>query len=88
MNNKPHTVDGDVEPISGKPIQQVDAQDWDSMSVSKLFEQRNVLTERMQFALSSGHPEIAKQVQLGIHKINFLITKKQHEQQKRFQRDD
>lgn len=76
-NNKnnpgPVSVDDDITPITHKPIQRNDASQWQSMTVSELWEQRIALDNKLNYALQIGHAEMIRQLQRGLTALDQLI---------------
>lgn len=68
--------DEDVTPITRKKIQKVNASEWSSASVSKLYEHLSVLRSRLAYAQQIGHAEMAKQIQNGITRLEETIRSK------------
>lgn len=71
------SVEGDLTPITRQKIESVDSTDWDMMTVGQLYDQRIVLTNRMQQAAQSSFGAMAiKQMQTGLAQIDTLIAQK------------
>ena len=70
-------VDGDITPISKIPVPQVDSTDWNNISISNLIDQKNTLTNRYYALLQhGGTPDILKQIQFGIARIEAILEQK------------
>jgi len=55
MENKkgPIDVNGDVTPISKKPVDQIDAVQWPDMNLGALWDQRTSLQTRLNIVLNN-----------------------------------
>ena len=70
----PVNVNGDITPITRKPIAQLNADDWKDLTADELFEQRNALLTRMQQVQQmSLDPSVFRQMQLGLQHIDSLL---------------
>lgn len=67
---KGHVVDTTEET---KPI---NADKWETLSVSDLYEQKIILQERMHTAITMNHFQMAEQIQNGIFRIDNIIQRK------------
>ena len=73
----PIDVSGNITPISKQPVGLVNAARWETMSLTLLLEQRMILETRRMWALESGQPGIAKQIEeFGLKLIDTIIYKK------------
>ena len=71
------SVDGDVTPTLREPIHKVIPVEWADMSINDLWDQKNILLNRMSFASSSGHPELIPQIQKGVAMLDQIISSKE-----------
>lgn len=69
-------VNGPVTPITKQPVEQIDAEDWDNLNVSQLWDQRAVLVERMNYVAANCGPHVSVQLQRGIARLDALIESK------------
>lgn len=69
-------INADITPITREKIDAVTPEKWLEMDINMLWDQRIILNNRVVKALQSGHAEIAKQVQKGIHSIDALLEHK------------
>jgi len=74
-------INADITPITRVKIDQVNPEKWHLMDINALWEQRIILTNRMIAANQAGHMEIAKQINAGVMKIDFLLKKKADEEE-------
>jgi len=75
--NGPLDVNGDTTPITRKPIDQIDADQWNTMNIGELWDQRLFLQNRLNLVLSnSGHPDAIKAMQTGLANIDAIIQNK------------
>lgn len=79
---KPIQVDGEVTPVTKKPIQQIKASDWHTMTSNDLYEQRSILQSRMQIAAQLGNQSLLQQLQIGVAHIDALIEHKSQQPEK------
>ncbi len=70
------SVQGDITPITRKPVEAVTADKWQGMSVLELSRQREILTQRMYFAQRNGLLDGAKTIEQGIMLIDMLLDEK------------
>lgn len=66
----------ELTPITKKPIQQVQSDQWRDMSVSELWDQRAILMQRLGYASQFGHPSMIQQISIGIEMLDALIDSK------------
>lgn len=74
--NKPIPVDGNVTPITKKEIKNVTAHQWSGMSISQLYEQLSIMSDRLFAAHEMKNPVIIKQIQQGIDNLQRIINSK------------
>lgn len=68
-------VNGDMTPITRQPIQQIERHRWHEMSVEQLFEQKQILSNRLMYAMRSQTPVIQQQLQAGINELDMIMSK-------------
>jgi len=73
---KPVDVNGDITPITRQPIPQVDAADWNNMSVAQLQEQLSVLEQRLLYAQQFGNSSLVIPLEQGINQLQALLILK------------
>ena len=71
-------VEGDITPITRKPIEQVDASEWHKLSVAELATQRATLQQRLTMAHKFS-PHLVTPIQRGIAMLDRIIKSKQNE---------
>lgn len=69
-------VNGDITPITRKKIEQVDSSQWNEMTVSELYDQRIILSNRMSQASMSGNPAILQQIECGLRALDAIISER------------
>lgn len=69
-------VNGDITPISRKPIDQIDSRDWEDMPFEALSEQYTMLQNRIYVVESMGRPDMLKQMKQGLAYLMQLIDTK------------
>ena len=70
-------VDGPVTPITHRPIEQVNAEMWEQLSISQLTDQLATLRSRLIMIQTSGADvQIVRALELGILKLELLIKNK------------
>lgn len=75
--NRPIGMSDTVTPFTKKPIDQIDANAWHTMSAGDLCDQRSFLYSRMQIVISSsGHPDTIAQMQRGLNTLDAIIDDK------------
>ena len=67
-------VNGDVTPTTNQKIKKIDASEWDSASLSDLYDHMNVLNNRLLQANECGAVSIAQQLQRGINRLQQIIN--------------
>lgn len=73
-------VNGDITPVSRKPIDKIDATLWEEMSFESLVDQQISLQKRIDMARTMGRPDMAKQMERGLSYLMQLIeTKRERE---------
>lgn len=76
-NDGPISVsDGDVTPITKKPIEHISIHDWPTLSVSELYHHLMVLENRRSMASQMGKPEIVHALTQSIDQLQHLIRSK------------
>ena len=68
-------VDGNMTPISRKPVDQISGTEWQDMSLSSLLEQKGMLLSRMNVA-SSVCPQAIPALRRGISELDQIIANK------------
>jgi len=71
------SVNGDMTPISRKPITKVNSTKWDTMSYEALGEQYSALQKRLDIIRTMNRPDLEKQMLVGLKHLSDLIQKKQ-----------
>lgn len=66
-------------PITGKEIPTVDADMWEEMTPTELYEQLYILEQRMTACYQYGSVDAAKQIQRGITRLQGIIKQKDDE---------
>jgi len=75
--NGPIDVNGDTTPITHKPIDQIDATQWNTMDLGDLWNQRIFLQNRLNLVLNnSGSPDAITAMQSGLANIDAIIQHK------------
>lgn len=72
----PVRVDGKLTPITRQEVKDVNAHQWDKMSLQQLRAQLDVLDQRLFYATQHGNPEIIKQIELGIYQLRLILQQK------------
>lgn len=70
-------VNGDITPISRKPIDQINSSEWENMTTAELIDQRNSLYQRMTLAQSMGQLQMVPAMQRGLNYIDALLKQRQ-----------
>ena len=79
MNDKitgPISVNGDITPITHQKIEQVTPDKWEKMSIIDLWEQHNIIYNRICIATQVGNSEIVRQLGMGMTQLEALIESK------------
>ena len=71
------SVNGDRTPITRRPIDQIDASQWEEMTFEQLVQQHGALLERIQRAQTMSRGDLAKQMQAGLKYLQQLIQEKE-----------
>ncbi len=79
---KPIQVDGEITPVTKRPIQQIKADEWGKMTVNDLYEQRSVLQNRVYVAAQIGNSALMQQLQIGVAHLDALIEQKSQQPEK------
>lgn len=74
-------VNGDITPISRKPIDQIDSSEWANMTTAELIEQRNALQSRINLALSMGQAQLIPTMQRGLLFVDALLQQRQSKEE-------
>jgi hypothetical protein len=69
-------VSGDITPITRQPIDKVNAEGWNNMTVSELHQQREILQRRYWQAMGAGLVGGASTIDQGIKIIDMLLESK------------
>lgn len=69
-------VDGDITPVTRKPIDRLDAGAWEDMSFEALVDQQVALQKRIDTAKSIGRFDLAKQMESGLSYLMQIIETK------------
>ena len=70
-------ISDNITPITHKPILQIHGDMWETMNISQLTEQKNILINRLTYIMSSSmNISVSKQIQTGIDKLQKLIDQK------------
>lgn len=70
------SVNGDVTPVTRQPIDKVDAQNWENMTVSELHQQREILQRRYYQAIGAGLMGGSQTIDQGIKIIDMILEGK------------
>lgn len=62
---------------SGTEVEIVSADEWTDMTVTELFDQRIVLSNRLALCAQFGNPNMLKQINFGIQQIDAIIKFKE-----------
>lgn len=68
-------VDGDLTPISRKPVNKVEGDEWADMSIGQLHEQRSFMLTRLG-AAQSFCPKGVPAIKAGINRLDALLRSK------------
>lgn len=63
-----------VTPITRRPIEQIDASQWLSMTTAELIDQRTVLNNRMILAQSMGATHMSDQIYKHLRMLDEMIS--------------
>lgn len=66
-------VNGDITPITRKPIDQINSSDWDDMTTAELVDQRNSLFNRITLAQSMGQLQLVPEMNRGLTHLDAII---------------
>lgn len=72
----PVDVNSNLTPITRQEIHDVDAMNWDTMSLEQLHDQLHIMETRLMYAQSLMKDEIYSQVLAGINHLKAIIIKK------------
>lgn len=70
------SVEGNVTPITKKPIYSINANQWHKMSVTELYDQLSVLHNRLVIANQLGNYALLQQLQVGVAQLQSVIENK------------
>ena len=71
------SVNDKITPITRKPIDQIDASQWEDMSFEALSEEYTKLMNRINLTKSMGRTDLAKQMNNGLnYLLQLMETKK------------
>lgn len=68
-------VNGDTTPISRQPIKSIERAQWHTMNLDQLWEQKDILTQRLQMA-SRQSPQFQQSIQAGIYELDAVMANK------------
>lgn len=71
----PVDISDDITPITRKPIDKVDSNQWKEFSEYELFDQLDILTARRDMAYRISKPAVAIEIQKGIDRLTKLLNK-------------
>ncbi len=71
------SVDGDLTPITRKPIDVINADLWPEMTIEQLYDQRIMLNNRIHCAVEAGMYDMVQQLQHGMVTINGILSSKE-----------
>lgn len=67
-------VSGDVTPITRKPVTHINTNDWGEISQRELLDQRDVLNQRLLFALQQRNQPMITAIRNGIAQIDAIVN--------------
>lgn len=70
------SVNGDITPITRRPIDQLDSSQWDTMTDNELIDQRQALYNRMNMALTMGQSQLVPIMKQGLAHIDKLLKER------------
>lgn len=73
------SVTDDITPITRQKVESVDSNAWSNMSVSELYDQRIILSNRLVQASASGNYSIVQQIQRGLNQIDAILASHENE---------
>ena len=73
---QPVDVNSNLTPITRQEVHDVDAMNWDNMSLEQLHDQLSIMETRLMYAQSLAKDDIYNQVLLGINHLKAIIIKK------------
>ena len=74
--------DATVTPITRTPIDVVDSNQWNDMTIDQLYQQQHTLNTRLQYAHQIGHIVMIEQIQRGLHQLYQVINSRMNQQGK------
>jgi len=69
-------VNGDITPITRRPIDQLDASEWENMTTAELVGQRNALYNRITLAQSMGQLQMVPAMQRGLNYLDAILQER------------
>lgn len=69
-------VNGDITPITRKPISKINSNNWEEMSFEALSDQYVDLQNRIEIVKRMGRPDLEKQMNRGLNYLLQLINEK------------
>ena len=69
----PVDVNSNLTPITRQEVHDVNAMDWDKMSLEQLHEQLNVMETRLLYSQQLGNEELVRQVLAGVNQLKLII---------------
>jgi len=60
----------------------IDCTTWDTLSLHKLYEQKNILSNRLMICLATDRSQMSNQMQFGLQELDRLIELKLKENSK------
>lgn len=69
-------VNGDLTPITRRPIDKINATDWEDMSFEALSHEYTKLTNRIELANRMGRADMVNQMNKGLRYLLQIIDKK------------
>ena len=69
-------VDGDITPITRRPIDQLDSSQWQQMTDAELIDQRQALYNRMNMALTMGQSQFVPAMKQGLAIIDNMLKER------------
>ena len=72
----PVDVNSNLTPITRQEVHDVNAMDWDKMSLEQLHDQLHIMETRLMYAQSLAKDDIYKQMLSGINYLKSIIIQK------------
>ncbi len=70
------SVNGDITPVTRRPIPQINANEWANMGYDELFRQHSDLKKRMLTVRTMGRPDLEKTMARGLAQLEQLMQEK------------